>query len=270
MTDCPDVREILEIATVEPGGLDRLIAGDTSEAVLTARHLAACPPCSDELVRLQRADAILRPILSSMPAPELRDRVLARVAAVGVERGGVLPAVAPAAKASPTPKPAPVSTAPATASASIAPDSTVPVSTAQAPVVGRGRRAWWPAAVAAALVVGLFGGLGIGQLILARPNGTGPSAVDESAAALSAVSRDTASLIAAPDARTVALHDMSGKPAGSLVVAGSVGRIVVTAMDLPAPAAGTEYRCWVEVNGSRSTLGEMWLTHDVAWWSGPA
>ena len=50
-------REQLELAAVEPGGLDRLMAGDTPTAQAVAGHLAGCPACTEELGRLQRVGA---------------------------------------------------------------------------------------------------------------------------------------------------------------------------------------------------------------------
>ena len=44
----------MEIAAAEPDGLDRLMAGDTSEAAAVAGHLAGCEACAGELMRLRR------------------------------------------------------------------------------------------------------------------------------------------------------------------------------------------------------------------------
>ena len=44
--DHNDVRELLEDAAVEPGGLERLMAGDTPNAALVAGHLAGCADCA--------------------------------------------------------------------------------------------------------------------------------------------------------------------------------------------------------------------------------
>ena len=46
--------ERIEIAAAEPEGLDRLMAGDTPDAAAVAGHLAGCPSCADELVRIRR------------------------------------------------------------------------------------------------------------------------------------------------------------------------------------------------------------------------
>ncbi len=302
MMECSEVREILEIATVEPGGFDRLTAGDTPEAATVAGHLAACPACAEELARLHRADSILRPILATMPSFELRARVLDQVRAVGRDRGtaqaaaptvvdadpgqpvGAVPAVGePVAAASV----AAAAAGPAGGAAAEAPTGSAAGGLANDPAAGqptrpgiasgpapvqapgraptRPRRAWFPAAVAAALVICLVGGALVGRQL--APSTAIP---DEGALALAAVARETANLMAAPDAQTVVLRDADGQPRGSLVAAQSLGRMVVTATDLPEPGPGREYRCWVEANGKRTPLGEMWSARDAYWWSGPA
>ena len=82
--------ERIEMAAVEPDGLERLMAGDTPDAAAVAGHLAGCPSCADELVAdpshvVGRARGHLR----AEPDPALRDRTLAFVQAVGRERTGV-------------------------------------------------------------------------------------------------------------------------------------------------------------------------------------
>lgn len=88
MSDHEEVRELLELASVEPGGLDRLEAGDTPEAVLVVGHVAGCPTCLEEMARLRRVETLLRPILAAQPDPALRERTLDFVRAVGVARTG--------------------------------------------------------------------------------------------------------------------------------------------------------------------------------------
>ena len=50
--------ERIEIAAVEPEGLERLMAGDTPDAAAVAGHLAGCPSCAAELVRIRRTSAV--------------------------------------------------------------------------------------------------------------------------------------------------------------------------------------------------------------------
>lgn len=245
MIEHEDARAALEIAAVEPGGLDRLAAGDTGEAMALANHLAGCADCMDEMTRLRRADMLLRPAIAMSPPPELRARTLEYVRALGRERGasGAAPAGPEIGRATTTRGGASDPSRPA-----IAPP--------------RLRRAAWPAAVAAALVIGLVGGL------VAAGGRSAPDRGD-AVVALTEVSHETAALLGASDAARVTLRDSAGTARGSIVVARSAGRMVAVAVDLPDPGAGREYRCWVEVGGARTRLGTMWLSGSVAWWNGP-
>jgi hypothetical protein len=250
MSDHRDAREALELAAVEPGGFDRLEAGDTPEAGLIAGHLAGCAECLEELARLRRVETLLRPLVASAPDPALRERTLAFVRAVGVPRSAHEDA------------PSPATSEPAPADAHVPSGDAGP--SARPVLIGARRRAAaprWLATVAAALVVGVLGGT-----LLA--GGGSPAGNADPATALAAVTRETAALLGAGDAREVALRDQAGAAAGTLILSPSAGRIVVTAAGLPAPPKDGEYRCWVEVDGNRSVLGSMWRAGDVAWWSG--
>src|SRR5215218_9810367 len=98
--DHAEARELLELATVEPGGFERLMAGDTAEASVLAGHLAGCGDCSDEMLRLRRTGAVAREIVRSTAPADLRQRTLDLVAAVGRDRSGMTVAAdAPAAAA---------------------------------------------------------------------------------------------------------------------------------------------------------------------------
>ncbi len=246
MMEHEDVRAALEIAAVEPGGLDRVAAGETGDAAALAGHLAGCADCADEMARLRRADLLIRPAIAMRPPPELRARTLDYVRAVGRERG--------ASGAAPS--------GPDTVRVPLV-DTAGPDRDRTAATLQRGRRAAWPAAVAAALVIGLGGGL----LMAGRSAPLNPG---DAAVALTEVSHESAALLGAPDAARVTLWDSAGAARGSILVAKSAGRMVAVAVDLPDPGAGREYRCWVEVGGVRTRLGTMWLTGSVAWWNGPA
>src|SRR2546423_8001842 len=92
--DHAEAREILELAAVEPGGLARLMAGDTPEAAALAGHLAGCADGTQELARLRRVAGIVRGVVRTTPPPELRERTLAFVRAVGRDRSPATAAVA--------------------------------------------------------------------------------------------------------------------------------------------------------------------------------
>jgi hypothetical protein len=232
VSDHGSIREILELAAAEPGGLERLAAGDTPESAATAAHLAGCPDCLQEMERLGAAVALLRPIVAATPDPVVRERTLAAVRELGIARG-----------------------APAAPDMGSAPGATPDARG------GRGRRALVLATLAAGLVVGLVGGLLVA-------GGGPPAGSADTAAALRAITAETATVAAAGDAEEVALRDTEGRPAGTLVLSPSTRRGVVSATGLQEPADGAEYRCWVEVEGERLVLGTMWHAGPVAWWAG--
>src|SRR4051794_24653445 len=84
--DHDETREKLELAALEPGGLDRLMAGDTAIAQSVAGHLAGCESCTSELGRLRRSSGIIRADLHEMPPADLKARTLAAIRAEGVPR----------------------------------------------------------------------------------------------------------------------------------------------------------------------------------------
>src|SRR5256885_8585129 len=84
--DHAEARELLELAAVEPGGLARLMAGDTPEAAALAGHLAGCDECTQEMAHLRRVAGIVRGVVRTTPPPELREQTLAFVRAVGRQR----------------------------------------------------------------------------------------------------------------------------------------------------------------------------------------
>jgi hypothetical protein len=88
-------REQLELAALEPGGIDRLMAGDAAAAQAVATHLAGCPACTDELARLERASRLIAAVVREAPPADLRERTLATVRARGRPRAGLSPVAAP-------------------------------------------------------------------------------------------------------------------------------------------------------------------------------
>src|SRR5688572_15592917 len=93
MMEHDEALEALELAAVEPGGLDRLMAGDTTVAAAVAGHVAGCPSCAMELERLAAAAPLLRDVIRTTPPADLRARTLAFVEARGVVRGQPAPDV---------------------------------------------------------------------------------------------------------------------------------------------------------------------------------
>jgi hypothetical protein len=259
--DHADVREILEVSAAEPGGLDRLMAGDTVDAAAVAGHLAACPDCTAELGRLRRTAAILRDVVPSeapveLP-PDLRERTLAYVRALGVPRPAVAAVGAGDVIAFPVGE--------STAAPNLAPASQ-PVAAAEPstiPSVAARRRSFlrpavWVATIAAAIVLSV---VGTTMLFTSRSN--------DEAASLQTVASWSVDIAAAPDARHVALSDPNAGPAaGALSFSATDGGLVVIADSLAPVPAGHEYRCWFETSVGRKKVGKMFFSGDIAYWVG--
>jgi hypothetical protein len=232
-------REQLELAAAEPGGLDRLMAGDTPSAQAVAAHLAGCPSCTDELERLDRASRLIRQVLRERPPAKLWERTLATVQAAGVQRN------AGAAAASSTPA----------------------ISTAPSGVGGRLRSALgWVGAVAAAVVISVVATSAIVGWRVDDRLASQAHTIE----ALEDVSTATFQLSAEPDARRVALAGTDPGLAGNIIFSPSTSQLVVVATGLTEPSAGQEYRCWVEQAGQRERVGKMFFSEHLAYWIGPA
>ena len=237
-------REQLELAAVEPGGFDRLMAGDTGTAQAVAAHLAGCASCTDELGRLERASGLIRSAVREVPSPDLRARTLAAVRAEGVPRGGAAPAAV-------LPLPLPLTAgAPAAARRSLT-----------RPALG------WIATIAAAVVLSVV----TTSLVVGARVDERLAAQAETISALQEVTTATMQITAQPDAEHVALAGVSDPSLdGSLAFSPSTAELAVVATGLTEPAAGLEYRCWVEINGSRKRVGKMFFSDGLAYWVGPA
>ncbi len=245
--DHSEVRELLEDAAIEPGGIERLMAGDTPTASLVAGHLAGCADCAEELERLRRSVGLIQPTVRAVPPPELRARTLAYVAAVGRPRGVTIDddRDAPRAAASVT--------------------TLVPIS----PVLGRGRvrrrRIGWIGSVAAALVIAVGGT----TLILNTDHAAANARLSAEIDALGDVARWTLRVDAQPDVRRIQLASATGSTAsGTLVFSPTSTELVIVANQLAPAAAGQEYRCWVELAGHRTAIGKMFFGGNLAYWVG--
>lgn len=247
--DHDDVLEQLELAAVEPGGLDRLMAGDTATAGAVAGHLAGCESCAGELERLRRSVPLLRDVVRTTPPPDLRERTLAFVAARGVVRGAPVASVVqdPADAAADEPVLAPV----------------IPLA---APVAARARPSWpWIAAIAAAVVISVVAT----TALLSIRSDERVASQDRVIAGLGNVITSTLAIAGEPDATRVALASTDGSGAqGSLLFAPSTGQLVVVADGLAPEPDGQEYWCWVEVDGQRQPVGRMYLAQGLGYWAG--
>lgn len=241
--DHDEALEALQLAAVEPDGLDRLMAGDTPQAAAVAGHLAGCPSCADELERLRRAVPMLRDVVRTTAPADLRDRTLAFVAVRGVDRR-----VTPSADAAPS---APVAD----------------LQVARPAARDRGRILPWVAAIAAAVVLSVVAS----TVIIGNGLADRIAAQDRQIAALEAVTSGTLSITAEPDAERVDLVATDASLAGgTLLFSPSTTELVVVATGLSEPEAGSgmEYRCWVLVDGQRQPVGKMFFADRLAYWVG--
>ena len=238
-------REQLELAAVEPGGLERLMAGDTPTAQALAAHLAGCPSCSDELVRLGRAATLIREAVREVPPADLRARTLVAIRVEGVQRPLV---------ATPT-------DTPPTAASSPAAIATPP--TLRTP---RGQIIGWVGTVAAAVLLSVATTL----FIVGSRVDEQLAAQDATIAALETVTTATLDVTEEPDAEHVDLTGVTDPTLeGSLVFSPSTAELVVVATGLTPPPSGQEYRCWVEIDGRRTPVGRMFFSDELAYWVGP-
>jgi hypothetical protein len=248
-----EARELLELAAVEPDGFDRLAAGDTPEASALAGHLAGCPECSAELERLRRASAVIRDAVRTAAPPELRERTLAFVAAIGRDRS------APELAA-------------ATAGAGVAvavhtePEAAIDLNAArERKTAGIGRLGLWAASIAAGIVIALVAG----QLLIVGPKDTRIAEQGQQVTSLAKAAAWSLAIGGSDDAERVALASTAGDDAtGGLLYSPGSNQLVVIAQGLEQPPAGMEYRCWMESGGRRTRIGKMFFAGDVAYWVG--
>jgi len=258
--DHEGTREQLELAAVEPGGLERLMAGDTPYAQAVAAHLAGCPSCTDELVRLQRAATLIRGSVRQLPPADLKERTLATIRAEGVRRPLAV-AVPAAAGAGATVTTEPVNGVPVMASPSTA-------ATVDSDRQTRRTPPWlgWAGTIAAAVVLSVV----TTTAVVNNRVDNQLAAQNAEILALESVTTDTMGVAAEPDAEHVALMSVSGPAVtGELVYSPSSTDLVVTATGLTEPPAGQEYRCWIEAGGKREPVGKMFFSTHLAYWTGP-
>jgi hypothetical protein len=241
-----EAQELLEIAAVEPGGFERLAAGDTPEAAALAGHIAGCDVCAAELERLRVASLVIRDALRTAPPVDLRERTLAYVAAVGRPRGAGSGDMGAASVAAGPVRPA---------------DSRRPARIAAS-------RGLWVASIAAAVAVAVLGT----TLLVGGSRDSVIRAQATQIASLAKVAGWSLRIDGQPDAKYVELVTPNGTPglAGTLAFSPRTKELVVLAEGLVQPPPGMQYRCWVEIGGSRRRIGQMFFGGDVAYWVGAA
>jgi hypothetical protein len=259
--DHADALERIEIAAAEPGGIDRLMAGDTNDAALVAGHLAACPPCMREMSSIRRSAALAAAVIREQPDAALRERTLDYVRAMGrpaaasdgrstvLEGDGI-----PAREGVPSGAPVATRDGERTTAAPVALGSRRPP----------GAVTWAAALVATAIVAASVSFAVIGSDRDAQ--------LARQADDLSVLARTTALALkveAQPDAATVLLNSGDGSAEGTVLYAARSGDLVVVATGLPAPPEGSEWFGWVEHGGIRRPIGPMRHSGEIAAWAGP-
>ena len=241
--DHADALERIEIAAVEPDGLERLMAGDTPDAAAVAGHLAGCPSCTGDLARIRDTAAIARAAVQSLPDPALRDRTLAFVRAVGRDRSAEPPAgPVPSVESPQTNPPFRVMSG------------------------GQRRLATFSRLAAAVVIAGVLGFAAAG--VVRAPV---PATRAGEIAVLSAIAQTTLRIERRADAIHVVLAAVDGRTdaTGTLLFSPSEGELVMVAAGLAPAPEGQEYGCWIEVGGVRQRIGRMYAGGEVEGWAGP-
>jgi hypothetical protein len=296
--DHAEVLERIETAVAGPGGLARLVDDPSPEAVALRQHVAGCQACAAEwrawsLVSLGLASAEPDTIV---PRPDVRDRVMAAVAArprlATTGRAATAVPVMPAAYAPPAPAPsasgtttsmasAPSSEAPWEAPQALPPagtqsgissgprrrsSSTPPAAT---PVASSSPRIRWLLLGAAAAVL-LF----VAGAVLGRQLGVGSSDTPR-AGDPGRVLAEAATILQGGGYGLARLQTPEGDPGGVVVVSPGSGRIAVVSPALDEPTDGARYVCILERDGVQTQVGYMrWEPTasggSLAYWAGPA
>ncbi len=260
--DHQEARELLEEAAVEPSGFERLAAGDTPEAAALVSHLAGCPECTMEYEALGRDAATIREVVRELPPVDLKERTLARIAALGrapVPLAAPAGAMSGAAAVDVVEAPRPVTTA--STDMPSAPERAA--GDTRSSRASRGR-AWWPAL---SMVAVLVAAIGIGGWWNASNQLDQEQAVSSE---LAEINDATLQIQAQPDDQLIALAATAKAPGatGTMTYSPSAHELVVVATGLAVPATGTSYRCWLEIAGVRTDIGPMHLGGGKAYWAG--
>lgn len=237
LMDHDSVVETLELAAAEPGGLDRLMAGDTATAVSVTAHLVGCDHCMLELERLRRVSGLVRDVVTTTLPPDLRERTLAHVRSHGIPRGAGTIAATP------------------------------PVGLADRRASRRRSALGWVAAVAAAVAISV----GATTVIVGGRLDARLAVQEDAVRDLAAVTNATIHVTAEPDVARVRLASPSGADvSGTLLFSPSTTELVVVATGLTEPPAGMEYGCWVDKGSGRERVGRMFFGGGLAYWVGPS
>ena len=248
--------EAIELAALEPGGLDRLMAGDTETSRAVAAHLAGCESCAAALVAVHRDALVIADVVATTPRPELKARTLALVRRSGVARGEDVAGAPVAPEAASAIAPAPAAPPPATATETPAAPRT------------RSRRLdlRWVASIAAAVLLSV----GVTSVVVADRSQAELAAQADTIDDLEHITSATMAVAAEPDATSVALAGTTDGPAlaGTVLFSPTTTDLVVVATGMTEPPSDQEYMCWMDAGNGRVRIGKMFFGGDLAYWAG--
>ena len=238
--DHAEAHERIADLAIEPGRLAALEGSNAPDDEALLSHIADCADCTAEIAGWRETHQALSGALRRSSAaggadPDGRASVEPIRAPAGL-RDGVLAA------------------ARGDREAAVA----VHVS---APTARIARRWRWGSALlglAAVLAVVVAGGA-----YRAQSDRLGAAQAEE--AALGTVTAALDRVLASDGHKVVPLQRADGSAAGS--ISWSRQDIVVLTSALEPPAAGQEYRCWLENDGQRTPIGQMEYVGDVAFWA---
>lgn len=243
------VIEAIELAAIEPGGLDRLMAGDTPMSQGVAAHVAGCAACALELAAIDRDSRVIADVVATTPTAALRARTLAAIQERGVERGVVHDPVAPMAKAADE------------AAGRAATGAPGPATTR----LGRRSSVGWVAAIAATVVLSVVAT----TLFVDGRSQDQLAAQAQAIGSLEWVAAAAMDVAAEPDATSVRLAGTTDPSlAGTILFSPTSTELVVTATGLHEPPAGQEYSCWLDAGSGRVRIGKMFFSGGLAYWVG--
>lgn len=229
---------------LEPGALDRLEVVDTDQL---AAHVATCPTCEREVRAWRETHAGIE-----------------SARGVGVDRLGLAELAGEGPIEPPDPLRASVLSAVRRAPAA---GASVSEPTPMVGPSGRLRLGGGAATIARRLLplVAVLAVVAVGAGLLAD-RGARLDQVDREAAGLEALAVTVDRVLRDPEHQVMALRTAEGTVAGS--ISWSRHDIVVLTTALEPPPPDRAYRCWIERDGVRSPVGQMWFSGDTAYWNG--
>jgi hypothetical protein len=253
MMDHAEAHERLSDLALEPAAIESLAAADDPVSRALRTHLATCPRCAADLSGWRRTWAAVG--AARLPVHETGDldsRTPQLLAPPGDLRARVMEAIerAPAAGQPPDRS---------------APERATERSLGSMADLPRHRfaalrhRAIGLVAAAAVAVALLAGGTAIqSRLDLQHARSAN--------AALESVQASMSRILAQPGHTEVPLRAADGSTGG--VLAWSDAEFAVLTSDLAAPGEGQTYRCWIELGGTRTVMGDLAFSGSTASWSG--